>query len=139
MTSPADTGVCPLCTMNPKLTHTAAEHQVAVELQPKFMAHIKTDAFSGGDRPMTYAQAIKRFELATSARRFGRVMDVVEQRLITDGWPDPSRAGVMAYVLDSSGKPGGTWIAQWKMRPEDARRQARAYLRYLTLDVDVDL
>lgn len=125
--------------MHPKLTHTSAEHAVAVTTQPQLMAHIKTDAFSGGDRPMTYAQAIKRFDMDTSSRRFGRILDIIDQRLVADGWPDPSRAGVLAYLLDSSGKPGGTWVTQWRMRPEDARRQARAYMRYLTLDVDVDL
>ncbi|MDO9486230.1 MAG: hypothetical protein Q7K25_09255 [Actinomycetota bacterium] len=131
-------GTCQICTMNPKLTHTANEHELALQLKGPFLDYVKTDAFSGGDRPMTYAQVIKRFEIDTTVRRLGRVLDGMEQILASDGWPKTAEAGIAAYVVNATGQPGGDWAATWKMRPEDARRHARGYMRHLTLDMDAD-
>ena len=139
MTPPTDIRTCQICAMNPKFTHSATEHQLAEELVGPFLEYVKTDAFSGGDRPMTYAQVIKRFDIDAPVRRTARILDGMEHILGTAHWPDTARAGIAAYVLDSSGKPGGGWSEMWKMRPEDARRQARAHVRKITLDVDVDI
>ncbi|MFA7324298.1 MAG: hypothetical protein WC005_08065 [Candidatus Nanopelagicales bacterium] len=137
MSSSPQAGKCQICVMNPKLTHSANEHQLAEDLVGPFLEHVKTDAFTGGDRPMTYAQVISRFDVDTPVHRTARILDGMEQILGAAGWPDPARAGIAAYVVDKSGKPGGGWLERWKQRPEDARRQARAYVRHLTLDVDV--
>jgi len=124
--------------MNPKFTHSVNEHGLALELLNPFLEYVKTDAFSNGDRPMTYAQVIQRFDVPTSVRRLGRVLDAMERILASSGWPNTAGAGIAAYVVNSTGKPGAGWVEVWQLRPEDARREARAYIRKLTLDVDVD-
>ena len=58
--------------------------------------------------------------------------------LAREGWPEQAGAGIAAYVVNATGKPGAAWEEMWKMRPEDARRYSRSYIRHLTLDVDVD-
>ena len=48
-------------------------------------------------------------------------------------------AGITAYVVNSgSGQPGNGWVQVWNMNPEDARKQARAYMRLLTLGPETD-
>lgn len=125
--------------MNPKFTHSVNEHELAERLVRPLLDYVKIDAFSDGDRPLTYAGAIARFDVDTSVRRFGRVLDAVERILATSGWPDTAAAGITAYVVNSgSGKPGDGWVEVWNMNPEDAREQARAHLRRLTLGSDGD-
>ena len=71
---------------------------------------------------------------STSVRRRGRVLDGVERILATRGWPEVAAAGLTASVVNSgSGKPGDGWVEVWNMNPDDAREEARAYLRLLTL------
>lgn len=132
-------GTCQVCTMNPKFTHSANEHELALLLVDPLLEYVKTDAFSRGDRPLTYAAAISRFDVDTTVRRIGRVLDGVERILATRGWPDVAAAGITAYVVNSgSGQPGNGWVQVWNMNPEDARKQARAYIRLLTLGPETD-
>lgn len=127
-------GTCQICVMNPKLTHTVNEHELALELIDPLLLYIKTDAFSRGDRPLTYAAALERFGVDAPVRRMGRVLDGVERILVTRDWPPVAAAGVTAYVVNAgSRKPGDGWTEIWNMPPEDARAQARAYMRLLTL------
>jgi hypothetical protein len=123
-------GTCQVCTMNPKFTHSVKEHERALLLVDPLLEYVKTDAFSRGDRPLTYAAAISRFDVDTTVRRLGRVLDGVERILATRGWPAVPAAGITAYVVNSgSGQPGDGW---------DARAQARAYIRLLTLGPETD-
>lgn len=120
--------------MNPKFTHSKNEPPLSLGLVDPLLDYVKTDAFSHGDRPLTYAAAKERFNVDTSVRRLGRVLDGVERILATRGWPEVAAAGITAYVVNSwSGKPGDGWVESWNMNPEDAREEARAYLRLLTL------
>ncbi len=135
METPASGGTCGICDMNPKFTHTVNEHEVAERWMAPLLEYVKTDAFSRGDRPLTYAAAIPRFGLDTSVRRVGRVLDAVERILVTQDWPPATAAGVTAYVVNSgSKKPGNGWAETWNMDPKDARELARARVRALTLD-----
>jgi hypothetical protein len=120
--------------MNPKFTHSVNEHELALQLIDPLLEYVKTDAFSRGDRPLTHAAALDRFNVQTTVRRLGRVLDGVERILIARGWPDVAGAGITAYVVNAgSGQPGSGWVQVWKMNPEDAREEARAYVRLLTL------
>ena len=123
--------------MNPKYSHSVDEHRMAETWIDPLLSHVKTDAFSRGDRPVTYQGAIARFDLDTSVRRVGRVLDAVELILVSRGWPRTAAGGVTAYIVNAgSGEPGAGWMETWNMRPRDAREEARAYVRRLTLDVD---
>ena len=125
--------------MNPKFTHSVKEHERALLLIDPLLEYVKTDAFSRGDRPLTQAAAIARFDVDTTVRRLGRVLDSVERILAARGWPKVAGAGITAYVVNSgSGQPGDGWVEVWNMRPEDARKQARAYIRLLTLGPETD-
>jgi hypothetical protein len=125
--------------MNPKFTHSVNEHDCALLLIDPLLEYVKTDAFSRGDRPLTHAAAIARFDVDTTVRRLGRVLDGVERILATRGWPAVPAAGITAYVVNSgSGQPGDGWVLLWNMKPEDARAQARAYIRLLTLGPETD-
>ncbi|MDO8309004.1 MAG: hypothetical protein Q7V58_11680 [Actinomycetota bacterium] len=132
-------GTCQICDMNPKFTHSVNEHELSMQLVDPLLDYVKTDAFSHGDRPLTYAGARDRFKVSTSVRRLGRVLDGVERILATRGWPEVAAAGITAYVVNSgSGKPGDGWVQVWNMNPEDAREAARAYMRLLTLGPEAD-
>lgn len=74
-------GTCQTCQMNPKFTHSVNEHHLALALVDPLLDYVKTDAFSDGDRPLTYAVALERFDVDTSVRRLGRVLDGVERIL----------------------------------------------------------
>lgn len=133
----ASGGTCQICDMNPKFTHSVNEHGLSLALVAPLLEYVKTDAFSRGDRPLTYAAALERFHVDTSVRRLGRVLDGVERILAARGWPEVAAAGITAYVVNSgSGRPGDGWVEVWNMNPEDAREEARAYLRLLTLGPD---
>lgn len=126
--------------MNPKFTHSVNEHQLSLGLVDPLLDYVKTDAFSHGDRPLTYAAAKERFNVDTSVRRLGRVLDRVERILATRGWPEVAAAGITVYVVNSgSGRPGDGWVEVWNMNPEDAREEARAYLRLLTLGPEAEV
>ncbi|MDQ5973774.1 MAG: hypothetical protein QG661_983 [Actinomycetota bacterium] len=132
-------GTCTVCTMNPKHLHSASEHALALQLQGPLLEYVKTDAFSRGDRPLTYAATITRFDLNTSQRRVGRVLDALECILEDSGWPKQATAGVSAYVVNSSTRrPGASWVEVWDRDPDDARRAARAHMRLLTLGPEED-
>lgn len=134
MAEVASGGTCQICVMNPKFTHSVNEHALSLALIDPLLEYVKTDAFSRGDRPLTYAAVRERFDVDTTVRRIGRVLDGVERILLTRDWPEIAAAGITAYVVNGgSGQPGANWVEVWHMRPEDARRQARAYVRYLTL------
>ncbi len=123
--------------MNPKFTHSVNEHALAEHLVAPLLAYVKVDAFSEGDRPLTYRQAIDRFDVGTSVRRLGRVLDAAERILAREGWPEVAAAGITAYVVNGgSGQPGYGWFEVWNMNAEDAREEARAYVRRLTLGDD---
>lgn len=130
-------GPCTECDMNPKYPHSAREHRTANGWVEPLVAYIKSDAFTDEDRPLTYQGAIDRFDLRTTARRMGRVLDAVELILKSRGWPPAAVAGVAAYVVTAqTGQPGAGWFDIWHMHPHAARQIARDYIRELTLAVD---
>ena len=70
-------------------------------------------------------------------RRLGRVLNGVERILAARGWIEVAAAGITASVVNSgSGRPGDGWVEVWNMNPKDAREDARASLRLLTLGPD---
>lgn len=125
---------CTTCASNPKYTHTVREHDVAELWIPALYDYIKQDAFSDVDRPISYKDAVTKFDLDVHVRRVGRVLDAVEMILSHRGWPADARGGVAAYVVNAStGQPGEGWLDIWKVSPYDARQAARAYVREMTL------
>jgi hypothetical protein len=135
MTTAPISGTCLLCPSDPRFTHSVNEHQIAEAWLPHLMTHIKTDAFSGDDRPLSYTAAIDKFALATTSRRLGRVLDAVEHLLRDEQWPPSAAAGIAAYIVNAkSGQPGEGWFEIWKMDPRDAREAAREHLRELALN-----
>ena len=125
--------------MSSRFTHSVREHDLALMLVDPLLEYVKTDAFSRGDRPLTYAGALARFDVDTTVRRLGRVLDGVERILVTREWPEVAAAGITAYVVNAgSGSPGDGWVKLWNMNPLDARREARAYVRLLTLGPETD-
>ncbi len=78
--------------MNPKFTHSVNEHALAEHLVAPLLAYVKVDAFSEGDRPLTYRQAIDRFDVGTSVRRLGRVLDAADERPRPRASPHPARS-----------------------------------------------
>jgi len=111
---------------------------MAETLREPLLEHVRTDAFSyERERVLTYQGAVDKFRIATTARKVGRVLDAVECMLVAYGWPPSAAAGITAYVVQGqSGKPGVGWYEIWNMNPEDAREEARAYLRNLVLGDD---
>ena len=98
---------------------------------------MKTDAFTSRDSPLTYAKAIQRFQLDSTVRRVGRILDAVEHILVEQGWPEPAAEGIAAYLVNaSSGEPGDGWADIRKVKPKIARQAARDYVRELTLSVE---
>ena len=90
---PAKVVTCQGCDMNPKFTHSVNEHQLSRGIVEPLLDHVKTDAFAHGDRPITYAAAKERFNVDTSVRRLGRVLDGVERILATRVWKAGGRLG----------------------------------------------
>jgi hypothetical protein len=129
------TGTCTECPSDPRFTHSLNEHRIAVEWLPQLMVHIKTDAFAGDDRALSYQAAIDKFGLATTSRRLGRVLDAVEHLLRAEQWPPTATAGVAAYIVTAqSGQPGKGWFDIWRLDPRDARDAARQHIRGLAVD-----
>jgi len=102
MDSSGSGGTCQICSVEGKYTHSVREHQVASQLVDPFLDFVKTDAFSNGDRRMSYAEAIARFNVDTSPRRMGRVLDAMSRILLSSGWPPVPVAGIAAYVVNAS-------------------------------------
>jgi hypothetical protein len=125
---------CRICASHAKYSHTEREHEVAEAWIPDFLSYIKTDAFSGTDRPLTFTSAAEKFSLGTSVRRTGGVLDAVEWILRGQGWPDEACCGVTAYVVNASSRePGAGWKDLWKVEPGQARAAARAFVREAAL------
>ena len=65
------------------------------------------------------------------------MLDGVERILAARGWTEVAAAGITAYAVNSgSERPGDSWVEIWNMNPKDAREEARAFLRLLTLGPD---
>lgn len=123
--------------MRERFTHTAREHELAQDWVAPMVQHVKTDAFTSRDTPLTYAKAIQRFGFESTTRRVGRVMDAVEHILLEQGWPAPAAEGVTAYLVNAtSGEPGDGWVEARRVKPKNARQAARDYVRELTLRED---
>lgn len=136
MSKPQPT-TCGTCEMDPRFTHTTREHEVAQEWIPGLLAYIKTDAFTAGDRTLSYGEAIDYFHLDCQVRRAGRVLDAAERILLASGWPEPAAAGVSAYVVNGTTRaPGYGWMELWHRDPRSARDDTRAHLRELALADD---
>jgi hypothetical protein len=121
---------CQACPRHGTYTHSVREHDVAQDWTPALVIHIKTDAFASMDRPLSYKEAIEKFDLDVPLRRAGRVLDAVEWILRGEGWPADACGGVAAYVVNASSRePGEGWKAVWDRDPRAARAVARAFVR----------
>lgn len=118
-----------MCDMDPRYPHSVAEHEMAEELMGPLVQYVRDDAFLRRDSPLTYRDVVMRFQLSTTVRRVGRVLDAVERILVASGWPDRAAAGVTAYVVTArDGRPSYGWNELWHMDPREARAHARAFV-----------
>lgn len=108
---------------------------MAADWVDPLLEHVRTDAFSRGNRPLTYQEAVSRFGLDTTTGRAGRLVFAIAHILVDErGWPRDAAGGVAAYVVSAStGSPPTAWNDLWQGRPQDARAGARAYVRELAL------
>ncbi len=133
---------CQICDMDPRYRHTVREHEMAEALRDRLVQYVRDDAFLGKDSRLTYSDVVAKFNVPTTARKVGRVLDAVECMLVASGWPKEAAAGVSAYVVSAGGatkgQPSTGWMELWDgMSPEDARAEARSYLYQQAMGIDV--
>jgi hypothetical protein len=135
--APTKSGTCPECDVRVHFTHSIREHELAQDWVAPLIQHVKTDAVTNRDSPLTSAKALQRFQLDSPVRRVGRILDAVEHILVEQGWPKPAAEGIAAYLVNaSSGEPGEGWADNRNVKPKIARQAARDYVRELTLSVE---